>query len=167
MPPPDIRDIIDDLLSRPKQLAGTPSWGRGPRSGQIKWKAPLSLQGEVLEMDLIVIAYPEMPPLTFAMLVVYDDIAISRMDYGENEEHNNGSYVPPNITSWKIRGPHCHKWQDNKCFATHSTLPDILGYASLLPSSVRGFENTFRWFCGEHKIGIIDVPRYPVSELLL
>lgn len=167
MGPPDIRDIVDDLLAHRKKLAGTPRWGTGPRSGQIKWKAPLSLHGEVLNMDLIVIAYPEMPVLTFMMMVVYDDVPISRLEYGENEEHNNGWYVPPHITRWKIQGSHCHRWPDNREFATHSSLPEILEYATLLPNSVRGFENAFRWFCGEHKIEIEAVPDYPGSELLI
>lgn len=95
MPPPDIRDSVDRLLAEPKNLAGQPAWNRGPRSGQVKWKAPLAIAGEVLSMDLIVIAYPEMPSLTFMMTVTCEDIAISRLDYGEGEEHNNGWYVPP------------------------------------------------------------------------
>jgi hypothetical protein len=133
----------------------------------MKWKAPLALAGEVLSMDLIVIAYPEMPALTFMMMVTCEDVAISRLDYGENEEHNNGWYVPTDIKRWKIRGPHLHRWEDNREFASHSTLPETLEYAIVLPPAVRGFANTFRWFCGEHNIVIRDVPDYPGSELLL
>lgn len=167
MPSSDIRDIVDHLLAERKELAGEPRWHRGPRSGQMKWKAPLSLAGEVLSMDLIVIAYPEMPSLTFMMMVTCEDIVISRMDYSDNEEHNNGWVVPPIITRWKIRGPHLHSWRHNKEFATHSTLPEILEYAILIPVAARGFENAFRWFCGEHNIVVAEAPDYPGSELLL
>ena len=113
MATPDIRDIVDRLLAQPKELAGTPEWHRGPRAGQVKWKAPLSLAGEVLSMDLIVVAYPEMPTLTFTIMVTCEDVAISRLDYSDNEEHNNGWYVPARIKRWKIKGPHLHTWQDN------------------------------------------------------
>lgn len=62
---------------------------------------------------------------------------------------------------------HLHRWQDNKEFATHSTLPEDLEYAILIPSAARGFSNAFRWFCGEHNIVVPDVPDYPGSEQLL
>lgn len=167
MPPPDIRDIVDHLLAERKELAGKPFWHRGPRSGQMKWKAPMSLSGEVLSMDLIVIAYPEMPSLTFMLMVTCEDIAISRLDYSDGEEHNNGWIVPAHIKRWKIRGPHLHRWQDNREFATVHALPDKLEYAIVIPSAAKGFANAFRWFCGEHNIVVPNVPDYPGSELLL
>ena len=116
MPMPDIRDQVDRLLSAPKELAGATVWHLGPRTGQVKWKAPLLLTGEVLNMDLIAIAYPHMPMLTFTLLVTFEDVPVSRLDYSESEEHNNGLIVPPNVDRWKITGPHLHRWQDNRGF---------------------------------------------------
>lgn len=127
----------------------------------------MSIDGAVQDMDLIVIAYPEAPTLTFMMTVVYSDEAISRLEYGDFEEHNNGWLVPQHIRRWKIRGPHFHKWEDNREFATRATLPVELEYAILLPQAVRGFPNTFRWFCGQHNVRVIDVPDYPGPELLV
>lgn len=167
MPMPDIRDQVDRLLSAPKELAGATVWHLGPRTGQVKWKAPLLLTGEVLNMDLIAIAYPHMPMLTFTLLVTFEDVPVSRLDYSESEEHNNGLIVPPNVDRWKITGPHLHRWQDNRGLATHATLPEELEYAVPIPSPARGFPNAFRWFCGEHKITLTDIPEYPGSELLL
>lgn len=163
----DVRDAVDQLLGQEKVLLGTPQWSDGPRTGQLKWKSPLGLRGEVLQSDLMVIAYPQQPTLTFMLMITYLDIAIGRIDYGDNEEHNNGWYVPEGITRWKIRGPHFHDWRSNKEFAGHAKLPETLKYAKVLPVAVRGFDNAFRWFCAEHRIACRTVPDYPRSERLL
>src|SRR5208282_5987323 len=72
-----------------------------------------------------------------------ENIAISRLDYSEGEEHYNGWLVPAHITRWIIRGPHLHRWVDNRGFATHATLPDELEYAIVIPRAAIGFANAF------------------------
>ena len=165
--PIDLRDIVDKLMLTPKELAGIPHWVAGPRTGQSKWKAPLSVAGEVLQMDLIVIAYPQMPALKFSMMITCEDMSVSRMDYGVNEEHNNGYVVPEGIKKGKIKGPHLHRWLDNRSLATHTMLPDELEFAREIPATAQGYANAFRWFCGEHNVIVPNVPDYPMSELLI
>jgi hypothetical protein len=162
-----LRDHIDRLLAEPKELAGATSWNQGPRSGQLKWKAPLLVSGEVLSMDLIVVAYPIRPYPTFMMMLTYHDGVVCRLDYADDDEHNNGFMVPLGIPMGKIRGPHLHSWPDNRELASKASLPDELEFAKIIPSAARGFPNAFRWFCGEHNIHITDVPEYPGSDLLL
>jgi hypothetical protein len=166
----DIRQHVTDLIAAPKIPAGVPEWNQGPRftvEGQVRWSSPLSIDGEICPLTLIVDAYPRRRIETFTITLAMT-VAITRVDYGPEAHFNGGSRKPQDIDLGLIVGPHCHLWRDNRHLATSRKLPQGLKYARQLPADVRGFANTFRWLCGDCNIQIgRDIPDLPKSDLLL
>lgn len=167
----DLVDALDDLIRATKKIAGTPDWEPGPRSGQQRWLASLSIGGVVSQIALVIDAYPREPSLKFSILLIYGT-AIVRVDYGELDAHYNhpvsGKRLPPHIQMGWLEGPHEHSWEDNRVFVTQAP-PKELEFAVPLPQHVRGFANCFRWFCGKYNIDIADipVPDIPAKDTLL
>lgn len=167
----DIRKQVDDLLAATKIPSGVPEWNRGPRAaaeGQLRWSSPLSIDGEICPLTLIVDAYPRRRGETFVIILAMT-VCITRVDYGPHESHfNGGKRRPTDVPFGLLVGSHCHNWPDNRRLATTRKLPVELNFARLLPTPVQGFANTFRWLCGETNIKLShDVPELPSSDLLL
>lgn len=163
---------VDLLLSRTKTIAGEPTWQSTSYDGQMRWLAPLSVDGEVTDLNLVVDAYPTHPSAKFNILLVLGR-CVARLEYSEHTRHNNhalaGGYFPTGLEEGWIYGPHFHSWPTNRILATWDSLPKELEWAMLLPANVRGFDNAFRWFCGETRIlcGANEVPDLPPRDRLL
>jgi hypothetical protein len=166
----DIRVIIDALLEARKVMIGLGDWFATDRDGQLRWSRPLqdASSGEITGLELIADAYPREPEATFK-LVLKHGIAVSRVDYGPYESHLNKGDPLRGVTRGLIIGPHAHLWCDNRPRRPTMALPRELDVAQLLPAKVQGFENAFRWFCGENGIFIRggDLPTFPRSDTLL
>jgi hypothetical protein len=98
--------------------------------------------------------------------------AIWRMDFDPTETHLNPRTPrrretdPPRSL---ISGPHYHAWEDNRRFATMTSLPPKLRNARILPERLRSFDEAFRWFCAETNIAVSydDIPELPKRDTLL
>lgn len=66
-------------------------------------------------------------------------------------------------------GPHCHRWSDNIHLVVDNNLPEELEFAIRPSSNVKGFENSFRWFCGSLNIECNhnECPSLPPRDTLL
>jgi hypothetical protein len=167
----DFRETVDVLMAADKSIVGTPEWVSTDYDGQMRWLAPLGVNGQITGMNLIVDAYPRSFLQKFTILLIYV-VAVMRLDYGELERHLNhavrGKSFPTGVSSGWIEGPHCHSWDLNREL-TRNEPPKELELATVLPVAVRGFDNSFRWFCGVANIGLHsgDVPELPPKDLLL
>lgn len=165
----DIQDHIDSLLLANKVVAGTPMWENGPRPGeeQKRLVAPLSIDGEICDLRLIIDAYPYWFEKKFTIMLNFERV-ICRLDYAASVVHANGLLPPQGVSTGLIEGPHFHSWQANRHLGTPSRTPEKLSFAEPLPSNVQGFQNAFRWFCGGMNIDCVDgVPETPKSDRLI
>ncbi len=163
----DIRLLVDALLEQEKFIAGGLDWQNGPRDGQRRLSAALSADGEIGDIRLVVDAYPDWfePKFTISLILAR---TVCRLDYGNNASHVNRPPAPDGIELGLITGPHFHAWRDNRHLATQKHLPEESKFASLLPANVKGFQNAFRWFCGEVNVNCsAGVPEFPKSDRLL
>ena len=172
MPSPDFAVLIDGLLAARKTIAGTPTWEPGPRrQGQMRWKAPLDIDGELCGLDLVADAYTREPTLKFTIVIAHRDArtGVVRVEHSVDASHMNNPPVPQGVPEYLITGPHCHGWQDNRRFFTpRPPPPDSPSFARLLPANIQGFANSFRWLCGEYAIDCgRHTPDYPRSDTLV
>jgi hypothetical protein len=165
---PDIREVIDAFLAKPKTLAGLGAWQRDSHERTYRWVRPVEIDGELPGLDLTVKAYPRNRALKFRIVLAYSK-AIWRVDYANDSPHINSMNRPDDLVSEPITGPHYHRWEDNRRFATANSLPSSLPNARVLPQNLSSFERVFRWFCGETRItvGSRDMPTLPTPDTLL
>lgn len=165
---PDIRDVVDAFLQKGKTLVGIGGWRRDSHERSYRWVRPVEIEGELPGFDLTVKAYPRSRNLKFRIILAYGK-AIWRVDYANDSPHINSIDHPPDLDLEPIIGPHYHRWEDNRRFATMNSLPSGLVNARILPQNLRSFESAFRWFCGETKItvGNADMPILPKPDTLL
>ena len=165
----DVREVVDRMLAADKVLVGEADWGplRGDKR-TLRWRKPCAIGGEVTEMEVEVIAYPDEGESKFRIVLIYQK-AVWRLDHVLNESHVNSLNRPDHLPSSPINDYHYHAWSDNRRFATTMALPSLLKNANILPVNIRGFETAFRWFCGETKITVasLDVPLLPKRTTLL
>ena len=167
-----LRARIDRLVAAQKEIAGYPAWEKTSYPGQWRWLAPLNEAGQGTNLKLIVDFYPQKPPVTFSILLVWFS-AVQRLDYGPGVAHHNhemrGLETPAGVQIGWIKGPHCHLWSDNRMLVRETGLPKELEFARLLPAPVQGFENAFRWFCGEVNVSLGGgpLPRLPERTMLV
>lgn len=158
---PHIAELIDGLLATRKTISGEPDW-QDTYNNQARLIMPLAVEGVSCGADLKVIAYPIDGHSKYSILVCAPK-CIWRVDYVTGEPHVNSLSRPDDLSEADINGPHYHSWPDNRRFATHSSLPDRLENARILPAGLQTFDSTFRWFCGETNIdqpptGLISLP---------
>lgn len=157
------------MLAADKILVGEAHWGalRGDKRA-LRWRKPCAIVGEVTEMELEVIAYPDDGELKFRIVLIYQK-AIWRLDYVKDEAHVNSLNKPDDLPNGPINNYHYHAWSDNRRFATMMALPSYLKNANVLPRNVRGFDTAFRWFCGETNVTVssLEVPILPNRTTLL
>jgi hypothetical protein len=167
----DPREVFDRLIEAPKKLAGNAAWAPGPRSGQYRWLAALEIDGEVSELTLVVDTYPRSEKLKFSISLICG-AALVRLDYWEFDKHLNhriaGVRTPDTVELGWLEGSHIHGWPENRILVKTEP-PKELEFAIPLPSNIQGFANSFRWFCGEHRIdiGSMGSPDLPARDTLL
>ncbi|RYH57421.1 MAG: hypothetical protein EON54_11850 [Alcaligenaceae bacterium] len=164
-------DDVDRIMAAPKTIVGRPAWAPSAYDGQVRWLAPLAVAGAVSPMDLVVDAYPRSDGLKFCILLKVSS-AVMRIDYREFEKHRNHPVknvaLPTEVIIGWVHGPHVHLWSHNRVLVRFQP-PKTLEFAISLPANVRGFDNTFRWFCSEANIvlGPFEIPQLPTRDLLL
>lgn len=135
---------------------------------KIRW--PLLYESEVSDAELHLTALPNRAELKFTIALVYR-WCIARLDFvPDREGHTNPADRAVLLDgTHRVRGPHCHSWADNRHLATAAGLPHDLKCARPLPTSIRRWEQAFRWFCGEVNIDLsgIAIPAYPQRTRLL
>ena len=170
--PKNLRERVDVLVRAQKHITGMSEWKRTDYEGQWRWLSPLSIDGVLTNMNLIVDAYPRSSFIKFHINLIYM-VSVQRLDYSEEDRHNDHSVkgvpFPAGARLGWIYGPHCHRWEDNRTLATGATLPKELEFAVEMPQSARGFDNAFRWFCGDANIVVAanQMPVLPAKDTLL
>lgn len=159
-----IANLIDDLLAAEKTLAGTPYWRDGNRPDERRLDWPVLVEGQSVNCLISVTAYPNIGEERFTITLNYGGRCIWRVDYEPNYAHHiNPPERAVTLGGYDIPGPHYHSWGDNRHHATPVSLPKELDCARELPSNARGWDNVFRWFCGEINVNqpdeIPDLPR--------
>ena len=161
--------LVDELLSARKQLVGTIQHRRPNRAteqARLNW--PVLVNGQTAECYVAVTLYPNDEDLRFTICLAYLDHNIWRLDF-EPMEH---VALNPNLAGHEfslatIRGPHCHRWSENRLLATKGTIPEKLPFRTPL-ENVYTWDNAFRHFCGETNIDQPpQVPTWPPRERLL
>lgn len=149
-----LKRFVDIVLASTKSLEGIPSWERGARSHDRRLVWVVLVEGQSAECALTATAYPEMGERRFTISLVVKQRCVWRLDYDPiDTEHINPPDrlkipgIPPHI-----RGQLFHSWEDNSYLASKTRLPNQLYCAKELPINVRGWENSFRWFCGQTQI---------------
>ena len=163
----DIREEIDNVLKAPKAPTGETEWIVSPQEDQ-RLTYALSIDNELSDAIFTIISYPMVRTLQFRLVLSYGK-AIWRVDFAKGEDHINPLNRPLHLPLGPIDDPHYHSWPDNRHLATAYSLPARLRNANVLPSNIRTYENTFRWFCGETNIAIPSggIPNLPRSDRLL
>lgn len=158
---PPIADLIDGLLAACKTIGGKPDW-QDTYNNEARLIMPLAIDGVSCNADLKIISYPIDGHSKYRIMLCAPK-CIWRVDYVTGEPHVNSFNRPIDLVEAYINGPHYHSWPDNRKFATHSSLPDRLENARILPAGLQSFDSTLRWFCGKTNIdqpptGLIVLP---------
>ena len=164
----DVRALVDEILSAEKELAGIGRWQPDVKGCQ-RFMRAVAWNGEIVA-DLCVKAYPTRPQPYFRVILLFQQIAVWRIDYTYTDHpHINSFNCPKDMPRGPITEPHYHSWADNRRLATAVQLPKRLANARVLPERVRTYEQAFRWFCGETKILLTsdDLPELPRRDTLL
>ena len=157
-----VAELVDRLLASNKQLVGLSGWRPGTRDHDQRLAWPVLVSGETSECVLAATCYPDESPDRFTIALNYSERCIWRVDHelpSRSPHHNPLDRVVLLDGSYQVQGPHFHSWPDNRYLATVASLPLELSCARALPPQVRGWENAFRWFCGE--TGIRQPPEIP------
>ncbi len=165
-----IQTEIDGLLSAQKRIVGNPAWTPSARDGQLRWFAPLAIEGQICPLSLLIDAYPAwVHSRRFNVLLTYEGkYNIWRVEVHKHASHVNKPPVPSGCVVGLITGPHHHSWWDNRHLATQSRPPEALEYAQILASNMQTVENVLRWFCNEVGIEVdFDPPAFPNSNMLV
>ena len=155
------RADIDGLLAARKAISGEPNW-QDTYYNEARLIMPLVVDEVSCGADLEIISYPLDGHTRFRVMICAPR-CIWRIDHVTDEPHVNSFNRPNDLAEADINGPHYHSWPDNRRFATHSSLPDRLENARVLPAGLQTFDSTLRWFCGETNIeqpptGLIVLP---------
>jgi hypothetical protein len=158
-----VAELVKVLLASDKQLVGLPRWVPGTRDHDQRQAWPVLVAGETSECVLMATCYPEESADRFTITLNYARRCIWRVDHelaNRAPHHNPLDRVSLLDGAYEVQGPHFHSWSDNRYLAAVATLPIELPCARALPPQVRGWENAFRWFCGQTGI------RQPTAFLL-
>lgn len=161
--------LVDELLSAPKRLVGTIQQrnpNREAEQARLHW--PVLVNGQSAECYVAVTLYPDDGELRFTICLTYRDHNIWRLDFEPmNHIEVNPLLEDHDLSLATIIGPHCHRWNENRLFATHDAIPERLPFKTPL-EKVQTWEKAFRHFCGETNIEQPRrVPPWPPRERLL
>lgn len=165
-----IADLVDELLAADKELAGAPEWrqpNRETEQGRLHW--PVLVKGEISDCYLAATVYPVDPELRFTICLVYRDRNIWRLDYEPTERVEFNRFIKGHpYSGLPIAGPHCHRWEDNRVYVSHASIPEEFPIRTPLGEEVRSWEKAFRYLLGETNIAQPrEVPSWPPNERLL
>jgi len=149
---------IQAFVDSPKNPIGVEmpqQWqlGREGDVGEYAIKIPLEISGQIGEQRLIVLAYPNIEPLAFRILITFEP-AICRLDYEHGVIHTNTQANAQEDVPAIVKGPHYHPWLLNKRFFTTASAPIKLHNAVELQTEIRSFDSALRWFCAENNISL-------------
>jgi hypothetical protein len=160
--------LVDRLLAAKKRVVGDPIWREGNRDEmRILW--PLLVGSSVSEAALHLTGFPNSAELRFSIALVYR-WCVARLDFvPKHESHTNPLNRKELLGVYRVRGPHCHAWADNRYLATAAALPRELKCARELLPQIRRWDQAFRWFCDQVGIDLsgIDIPDLPPRTRLL
>jgi hypothetical protein len=166
-----VAELVDELLASAKVLAGgLPTWRSGTRDHDERLAWPVLVDGETDQCELAATCYPDESPDRFTIVLSYANRCIWRIDHEllNRSPHRNPLDRADLLGAYEVRGPHYHSWDDNRYLATLGALPTELLCARPLAPQARGWENAFRWFCGETGIQQpADIPYLPPRGRLL
>ena len=168
-PGPPIAELVDDLLNASKMLVGQVQLRRPNRvSEQARLHWPVLVSGQSAECYVAATLYPNEGDLRFTISLVYRGSNVWRMDFEPMTQIKVNPLLRGHEYSMaRIAGPHCHRWEENRMFATPRAIPDPLPFRVPL-EGVRNWESAFRHFVGETNIAQpIEVPPWPRKEGLI
>ncbi len=93
---PDVRVLVDKVLSATKKPIGRAEWVDEHREGDHRLLYPLLVEGEVSDARLTIIAYPRVRELQFRLILSYGR-AIWRLDFSNDETHVNSFNRPDDL----------------------------------------------------------------------
>ena len=165
-----IVEHVDSILRAEKTFAGRPEYKKPNReSDQVRLDWPVLINNQSDHCYIAVTLYPNDSELRFTISLVYYGRNIWRLDY----EHMDRVEINPRLDGHEnsleiIEGAHCHRWKENRLFATHGNIPEPLPFRVPLSKEVRTWENAFRYFVGATNIHQpAEVPPWPARERLL
>ncbi len=167
-----LQRLIDTFMSEAKVMVGQADWAAGPRflrEGQQRYLQTLAISGETAPIRLMIDTYPKFSGREFTICLVHQEAGVEfvRCEYGTAVFHVNAPPLPDGVTFGRVDGPHIHSWRLNRQLFDSNRVPNQLLWAEKIPANVKGFPNTFRWLCGEHRIECHrDIPDLP-GDLLL
>lgn len=170
-----IAELVDELLAARKELTGTVRLRQANREGeQIRAEWPVLVNGRSSQCALAWTLYPNAPEMRFTICLLFRSQNIWRLDFEPDERIERNPLIPAHALSGaEIRGPHCHRWEDNRRFATYHAIPEQLPFRVPYSGSRTGpqvWENAFRFFLGQTGIEqpeASEVPQWPRKERLL
>lgn len=149
----EFQQYVDAFMMANKALVGandSPLWERGRDEGSQRLKLPISVDDEQRGESMIIDTFPDSDQLLFHIVIEVRGHAVSRLDFEPMGIHSN----PLDVGNGKllVHGPHVHEWQANKRRFTGGSKPVKIPYATPLPSQLRQFDATLRWYCTMHNI---------------
>ena len=165
-----IVEHVNSILKAKKTFVGTPEY-RSPNrySEQVRLVWPVLINKQSDHCYVAVTLYPNDCGLRFTICLVYYDRNIWRLDFEPMDRVEINPGLDGNEYSLAtIQGPHCHRWEENRLFATRYAIPEPLPFRIPLPREVQTWDNAFRHFAGATNIDQpVEVPPWPARENLL
>ncbi len=175
---PDSRpivELVDELLAARKELTGS-IWPRraNREAEQVRAEWPVLVNGQSAECSLAWTLYPNADELRFTICLLFRGLNIWRLDFESEDRIERNPLDPGHPRSGlEIRGPHCHRWEDNRRFATRDAIPSGLPFRVQYDGTKVGpqvWENAFRFFLGQTGIEqpeASEIPPWPKRERFL
>lgn len=148
-------ELVDKVLSSTKLLAGIgipQRWQPNRDPNELSIKIPIEIEGQQVGHKLVAVFEPASHTLKFSILIVVNEVCITRLDFDPTGGHTNSllafQYGIPAVVS----GKHFHRWSLNRRFVTGVGHLERLENAEDIPQNIRTFDSALRWFCGECNI---------------
>lgn len=169
-----IAEIVDELIAARKELVGTPQPRPPNREDEYRLLWPVLVRGESDWCSVSCTLYPNSPELRFTISLLLGNICVWRLDFEPDWRIEHNCSLPGHQYDMAtIKGPHCHRWAENRRFATHNMIPQTLPFRVPYDGPKTGpnvWENAFRYFLGETSIEQIPderMPRWPRRDRLI
>lgn len=160
-----IQRVTEFLAARKSLAAGVDApvqWVSGRQSGEHCVKLPIDVAGVQRGEQLTVVFVPGRD--IFAINLIYAGLCVTRLDYDAHGGHTNGFVAHLDNLPAIVGGAHIHRWEHNiRFFDAPASLLE-LRHAQDLPTSIRNFSDSLRFFCSETNIDLphghfIELPR--------
>lgn len=160
--------VVDELIDKPKTIAAIGDWTDNHRRNERRLALPLAIDSTVIDMELVVKAFPNHEEQKFTILLA-GATCVWRLCFATDTGHLNDLRRPNGLPLGPFDTPHYHSWADNRLLSRTGALPKILRYANFLPASLVTFSDCFQWFCAETNIliGNGQEPKLPPPDRLI